>query len=483
MRDPFIFGDDFYGDLDCRHRGEEKIALRLKVIEVGRNVCFGGKGGGSAPTPDPNIGKAALMQAEIGQGWLDFATEQFQQGNIRQEALDALNKRVIEQQLATQDTTNQWARSDRQRYESTFRPLEDMMVLDAYGASNMTDDQLRQLLGQQNAQQRAQLEAEHKAKIASIRALASEKETLTRVANGTGGGVSPENAQRMAETILRAEGNAPPNEWIVHQDPYGSGGNYRYKNREYDQQMAEYQNRVKELSQELASGSVPKEVQELVRKYTDQDIQSLIEAETAKYEAALGNIGANEEAIFAQRRSERLAQDNAAAEAKADVSSAATQERQATQRQMASMGLNPTSGRYQGVDRAMGTATALASAGAQTNARRGVTADTRAARANAVNVGSGLPASAAGSFGLGLNAGNSATGNAVAGEGNWRGNVGIMSQGYGGAMQGYAGMGNTLQQQYNSQLNAWAQQQQANAASAAGLFGALGTGIGAYAAL
>lgn len=455
------------------------------------------KGGGSAPAPDPNIGLAALKNADIGQQWKDFAEEQFKAGNIRQEALDDLNKRVIEQQLTTQDTSNQWAQGDRQRYETTFRPLEDMAVLDAYGASYMTDDQLRTFLGERNAAARTQLQADYEQRAASIRALATQKEVLNKAVQGILGG---DNARKLAEMMLKAEGVAPPQEYTTEsrikgyqtgytgsgdsdttfQTPIYEDGPTR-KNPQFAQQQAEYQSRIDELAKQLAGGG--QTAQELVRKYTDQDIQTLLEAEQKKYEADLSRIGANEEAIFAQRQAERLAQDNAAAEAKADVSSSATQQRQATQRNMASMGLNPTSGRYQGVDRAMETATGLASAGAQTNARRGVTADNRASRANAINIGAGLPAAASSSFGLGLNAGNSATGNAMQGEGNWRSNIGIMGQGFGGAMQGYGNQANILQNQYQSQLSAWNAQQNANAASSAGLFGALGTGIGAYAAL
>src|SRR5690606_17522250 len=58
-------------------------------------------------------------------------------------------------------------------------------------------------------------------------------------------------------------------------------------------------------------------------------------------------------------------QQQMASEAKADVLSNASQQRGATQRQMAGMGVNPTSGRYAGVDRAGENATALAAAGAQ----------------------------------------------------------------------------------------------------------------------
>lgn len=321
MRDPFGYGgdactDDFYGQLDCRH-GEARFALKLKVVETGRSVCFGGGkgGGGGAPEADPQIGQAALMNAKLGEEWLGFAKEQFAQGNIRQEAMDALNEAVVKQQLETQTEQSGWATEDRDRYKNVFQPLQDEFI------------------------------------------------------------------------------------------------------------------------------------------------------ETAKnYDSA-----------------ER--QDQMAAEAKADVLSSAGQQRQATQRQMTSMGISPNSGRFQGIDRAMETGTALAAAGAQNNARTALRDKGIALRADAINMGNGLPSQSANAAGIGLNAGNSAVGNNATANANWRGNVGIMGQGFGGAMQGYQAQGNMLNNLYNSQVSAWNAQQQANATSSAGLFGALGTGVGAFAAL
>lgn len=58
-------------------------------------------------------------------------------------------------------------------------------------------------------------------------------------------------------------------------------------------------------------------------------------------------------------------------------------------------------------------------------------------------------------------------------------NNALMGQGFQGAMQGYAGQGNTLNNLYGSQLQGWSAQQQAAGASAAGLFSGIGTLAGA----
>ncbi|MND20847.1 hypothetical protein D3C76_48150 [compost metagenome] len=268
---------------------------------------MGGKGGGKAPAPDPQIGKAALLQAETGQDWLDFARDQFQIGNVRQQDIDALSKRVTEQQLATQDQANQWAKEDRTRYTDVYRPLEDQYI-------------------------------------------------------------------------------------------------------------------------------------EQAKTWDSADRQAQV-----------------------------------AAEARADVQSAADMQRQTTNRQMAAMGVNPNSGRFAGTQRAGETATALASAGAANSARDRVQQQGMAMRADAINMGKGLPSQAAGAAGLGLTAGSSALGNQLNANNSWRSNVGIMGQGFGGAMQGYAGQASTLNQQYGNQLAGWQAQQNASGANAAGLMSGIGS--------
>jgi hypothetical protein len=143
------------------------------------------------------------------------------------------------------------------------------------------------------------------------------------------------------------------------------------------------------------------------------------------------------------------------------------------------MGINPASGRFAGMSRATGIDTALASAGAQNAARTMVKDKALALRADAINMGSGLPSSTAAAYGIGLNAGNSAVGNQGAANANFYQNQSIINQGYGGAMQGYANQGNILNNLYGNQVQAWSAQQQANATSSAGIGSMVGTIAGA----
>ena len=306
--------NNFWGDesLDfCpsheRHgKGFKKQAISLRMAAIGRNVCFG-KGGGSAPAPDPGISAAAMANVELGKDWLTFAKDQFADGNVRQVETDALNTKVVNQQLATQDEANEWAREDRTRTKETFQPVEDAFVKTA---------------------------------------------------------------------------------------------------QEFD---------------------------------------------TPEKQAA------------------------AAATAKADVMAGTATAQQASQRNMASMGVSPTSGRFAGVTRANDTNTALAAAGGQNAARTMIRDKGLALQADAINMGKGLASSTAAAYGIGTNAGNSAVANNASANSQFNQNGQVMAQGFGGAIGANNSAGSMLNNLYGNQLNAWSAQQQSNATSSAGLGSLVGT--------
>jgi hypothetical protein len=167
---------------------------------------------------------------------------------------------------------------------------------------------------------------------------------------------------------------------------------------------------------------------------------------------------------------ERL--DQAAATARADVQSASAAQRGASERQMASMGVSPDSGRFAGADRALGLGTALGSVDAQNRARDTLRAKGTAMRADAINLGKGLPASAASLVGAGLGAAGQPLAQLNASQG-------IMQPGYGAAIQGAAGMGNTLNNLYANQLKGYEVQSKIDAANAAGMGDFAGKVVGA----
>lgn len=318
MFDPNLdfWGDDEHADIDYgvfpRARMHKKSwDQRLAALKLGRHICFGKGGGGSAPSPDPQIGQAALQEAQQGQAWLDFANKQFDIANDRQAATDALTNQVTTQQLGTAQQQQQEALQDRQRYQNVFEPLQDQYAAEA-------------------------------------------------------------------------------------------------------------------------------------QKYNSADFQNAQadQAGAAARTAAAGTTAANT-------------------------------------RSMAAMGINPNSGKFQGITRAQDTSDALNAASAENNARTTAQQTGLGLTANAVNMGNGLPASSSTATGLGLNAGTSAVGNNQSANSNWMANNGIMAQGFGGAMQGFAGQGSLLNSQYGNQIAGFGAQQQASAASSSGLFGGLGSLVGA----
>lgn len=227
---------------------------------------------------------------------------------------------------------------------------------------------------------------------------------------------------------------------------------------------------------------------------------------------------------------ERL--ESEAAKAKADVVGNAAQQRAASQRSMASMGVDPRSGRFAGVERATDLATALGAAGAQNASRDNVRAQGIQMRGQAAQVGQqvvgngqqanqislsatgagqqarsvgtntamqaknlGLAAAGVGNTSAGLSVGQQGAGytgiqvgnasgsgavaNFGAGQNNFYQNNAGMNAGFSGAMQGYANQGSILNNLYGNQLNAWGVQQQANGQASAGTGSMIGTIVGA----
>lgn len=151
--------------------------------------------------------------------------------------------------------------------------------------------------------------------------------------------------------------------------------------------------------------------------------------------------------------------------------------------QMASYGINPTSGRFAGMANANQVMEAATGAAAATKARSAAEQLGWAKRMDAIGLGQGLPGNQATSVGLGLNAGTSSLASGMTGM-NAYGMLGnSVNQGIQGSMQGWQGVGNLGVQTYGQQVNAWGQQQQANAQQSSAFGSTLGALAGAGAAL
>lgn len=272
---------------------------------------------------------------------------------------------------------------------------------------------------------------------------------------------------------------------------------------EYQQKMLGYQDRMMPLAEESQKSANASAAQQLeLQKYMFEQGKEQDAYNKSTFRPVEGKMVDEAMKYDSPERQEAMA-----GEAKADVMDAATRAQQASQRSMASMGVNPLSGRFAGVTRATDTQTALAAAGAQNKARNDVRQMGIMLRKDAANFGRGMSSTAAQSYGIGMQAGasgaaganglasmamqagqagigagqsgaalgSSAVANYGAGQNSFIANNGIMNTGFTGAMQGYANQGNILNNLYGNQLNAWGMQQQANGQSSAGMGSMIGT--------
>lgn len=192
---------------------------------------------------------------------------------------------------------------------------------------------------------------------------------------------------------------------------------------------------------------------------------------------------------FAQEFDSPEKQAEAAARAKADVHAAAAADQSARERNMASYGIRPDSGRFAGVDRAAGLGTAATSVGAQNAARNEVRDRAIDLKKDAITLGQGTNAQAQAAGGASLtptlaaneqfmnSQGIVAPGYAAAGAG-LQGAAATRDAGYGTAMTGYGSQANAYNDLYRNQIGVWGTQMEADAANAAGFGDALGTAAG-----
>ena len=135
----------------------------------------------------------------------------------------------------------------------------------------------------------------------------------------------------------------------------------------------------------------------------------------------------------AQQYNSEAYREQLAQQAAADAGLAFQTTQQANERAMASMGVNPNSGRFAGAQTANNLGLAATKANAMTNTRQQAQAYGDAMLTNAVGMGRGLVGAANGAYGMAMNAGNSASANSMAAGNNLYGQMG---QAYGLAQTG-----------------------------------------------
>jgi|11_taG_2_1085331.scaffolds.fasta_scaffold28241_2 hypothetical protein len=144
-----------------------------------------------------------------------------------------------------------------------------------------------------------------------------------------------------------------------------------------------------------------------------------------------------------------------ATKAAADSGIAFNRTRQANERAMASMGVNPNSGRFQGMAQQSGLMQAANRAGAMTGARERAQQTGYARKLDAAGLGRGLSGASTAAYGSAVGAGNSAVGNYGAAGQQYLGGMaqGASTVGSGLNMQ-LSGLGNVLNSQTQMAVNA-----------------------------
>jgi hypothetical protein len=187
--------------------------------------------------------------------------------------------------------------------------------------------------------------------------------------------------------------------------------------------------------------------------------------------------------------------DAAVGGASADVAQASDSQRLAAAQNLESFGVDPSSTRYAALDAGIRANGAAAQAGAANQAGRQVDATAQALRANAINVGRGLPSDVNASNSTAINAGQTAVNSTLATTGSGANTMGTGVQ-YGSLGLGASGgatqaigsgngafaagtgainaWGNTLNNGFNNQMSAYNAKQSASS----GIGGLLGTVAG-----
>lgn len=173
-------------------------------------------------------------------------------------------------------------------------------------------------------------------------------------------------------------------------------------------------------------------------------------------------------------------QEKQAALALGDVRAATEREQRNLALQQRSFGIDPSSGRYQGMMRASGVDTAAMEAAAANRARTAAEQLGWAKKMDATALAQGQFGNQATSTGLALTSGNQALTSGQIPMQNYGAMTSNMGGAYGGAMQGWNQVGQLGVDKYKADVQAYSAKQQADAATAAGLGQAVGTAGALY---
>lgn len=204
-----------------------------------------------------------------------------------------------------------------------------------------------------------------------------------------------------------------------------------------------------------------------------QDQQNWARQDRARYENTYLPLEQNlVEDFQSYGTPEKMAQERG--RAMADVASSFDAQRRNALQRLESFGVDPSQTRNAALDVAMRTQQGAAMAAAGTNAQRVTEDKARALRADAINIGRGLPSQVAQSYGQSVAAGSNAMGGANSTFGTSAGAMGNPTSWGQMGMQGAQGAAGIQTQGFNNQMTAYNAQQAANSSMWGGVGSALG---------
>lgn len=160
--------------------------------------------------------------------------------------------------------------------------------------------------------------------------------------------------------------------------------------------------------------------------------------------------------------------------AMADVASSFDAQRRNALQRLESFGVDPSQTRNAALDTAMRTQQGAAMAAAATNSQRIDEDKARALRADAINIGRGMPSQVAQSYGQSVAAGSQAMGGANSTFGTSANAIGSPGSFASLGQSGMTGAGNMQSQGFQNQMSAYNAQQAANASMMSGIGSAVG---------
>jgi hypothetical protein len=209
-----------------------------------------------------------------------------------------------------------------------------------------------------------------------------------------------------------------------------------------------------------------------------QDQMNWAKQDRARYEGVYQPLEDNLIKDFQEYGSpERLARNRG--RAMADVASSFDAQRRNALQRLESFGVDPSQTRNAALDVAMRTQQGAAMAAAATNSTRIDEDKARALRADAINIGRGMPSQVAQSYGQSVAAGSQAMGGANSTFGTSAGAMGNPTAWGQMGQSGMTGAGNMQSMGFQNQMSAYNAQQQANSS----LMGGIGSAVGMAAML